>query len=46
VGSRLAFLLVDVAGVALTAPWHRRPAGVGDGHRDDDRTEPAPTAAR
>jgi uncharacterized membrane protein YbhN (UPF0104 family) len=48
VGSRLAFLLVDVAGVALTAPWHRRPAGtdVGDGHRDGDRTEPAPTAAR
>jgi hypothetical protein len=26
VGSRLAFLLVDVAGVALTAPWHRRTA--------------------
>ena len=25
VGSRLAFLLVDVGGAALTAPWHRRP---------------------
>ena len=25
IGSRLAFLLVDVAGVAATAPWHRRP---------------------
>jgi uncharacterized membrane protein YbhN (UPF0104 family) len=24
IGSRLAFLVVDVAGVALTAPWHRR----------------------
>lgn len=24
IGSRLAFLLVDVLGVALTAPWHRR----------------------
>lgn len=24
IGSRLVFLLVDVAGVALTAPWHRR----------------------
>jgi uncharacterized membrane protein YbhN (UPF0104 family) len=24
VGSRLAFLVVDVAGVVLTAPWHRR----------------------
>jgi glycosyltransferase 2 family protein len=48
VGSRLAFLLVDVAGVALTAPWHRRTTGVDDrdGHRDGDRTEPAPTAAR
>jgi hypothetical protein len=48
IGSRLAFLIVDVAGVALTAPWHRRTAGVDDrdGHRDGDRTEPAPTAAR
>lgn len=27
VGSRLAFLLADVAGVLLTAPWHRSPAG-------------------
>jgi uncharacterized membrane protein YbhN (UPF0104 family) len=26
VGSRLAFLLVDVAGAVLTAPWHRRSA--------------------
>jgi hypothetical protein len=26
VGSRLAFLLADVAGLALTAPWHRRSA--------------------
>ena len=26
VGSRLAFLLIDVAGAALTAPWHRRSA--------------------
>jgi glycosyltransferase 2 family protein len=39
VGSRLAFLLVDVAGAVLTAPWHRRSAvaapraghGTGDG---------------
>jgi hypothetical protein len=36
VGSRLAFLLVDVAGLALTAPWHRRS---GQGER-----EPAPVA--
>jgi len=28
VGSRLAFLLVDVAGAALTAPWHRRSRAV------------------
>jgi hypothetical protein len=28
VGSRLAFLLVDVAGAALTVPWHRRRRGV------------------
>jgi hypothetical protein len=27
IGSRLAFLLVDVAGAALTAPWHRTGAG-------------------
>ncbi len=27
VGSRLVFLLADVLGLALTAPWHRRPAG-------------------
>jgi hypothetical protein len=26
VGSRLAFLIVDVVGVALSAPWHRRRA--------------------
>lgn len=25
VGSRLAFLVVDVAGVVLTVPWHRHP---------------------
>jgi uncharacterized membrane protein YbhN (UPF0104 family) len=34
IGSRLAFLVVDVAGAALTAPWHRVPAGA-----------PAPTQA-
>ena len=27
VGSRLVFLLADVLGLALTAPWHRRPVG-------------------
>ena len=27
VGSRLVFLLADVLGLALTAPWHRRPTG-------------------
>lgn len=27
IGSRLAFLLVDVVGLAVTAPWHRRPSG-------------------
>jgi uncharacterized membrane protein YbhN (UPF0104 family) len=27
IGSRLVFLTVDVAGVALTAPWHRRSGG-------------------
>jgi len=26
IGSRLVFLLADVLGVALTAPWHRRSA--------------------
>jgi hypothetical protein len=26
IGSRLAFLVVDVTGLALTAPWHRRSA--------------------
>jgi uncharacterized membrane protein YbhN (UPF0104 family) len=26
IGSRLAFVVVDVAGLAVTAPWHRRPA--------------------
>ncbi|HEX6238391.1 MAG TPA: lysylphosphatidylglycerol synthase transmembrane domain-containing protein [Acidimicrobiales bacterium] len=29
VGSRLAFLLVDAGGAALTAPWHRRPPASG-----------------
>jgi glycosyltransferase 2 family protein len=27
IGSRLAFLLVDVAGAVLTSPWHRRAGG-------------------
>jgi uncharacterized membrane protein YbhN (UPF0104 family) len=27
IGSRLAFLVVDVAGLALTSPWHRRTTG-------------------
>jgi hypothetical protein len=26
IGTRLAFMVVDVAGLALTAPWHRRAA--------------------
>ncbi|MBN2623436.1 MAG: flippase-like domain-containing protein [Acidimicrobiales bacterium] len=30
VGSRLAFLVVDVAGAAITAPWHRRDAAVDE----------------
>jgi uncharacterized membrane protein YbhN (UPF0104 family) len=34
IGSRLVFLLVDVAGVALSAPWHRR-------GRTGTRREPA-----
>lgn len=38
VGSRLAFLLVDVGGAALTAPWHRRP-------RVDRTTGPGPAGA-
>jgi uncharacterized membrane protein YbhN (UPF0104 family) len=29
IGSRLAFLLVDVAGLALTSPWHRGTATTG-----------------
>lgn len=36
VGSRLAFLVVDVAGAAITAPWHRRDAAV-----DERTTTPA-----
>lgn len=28
IGSRLAFLVVDILGAALTAPWHRRAAAV------------------
>jgi uncharacterized membrane protein YbhN (UPF0104 family) len=34
IGSRLAFLVVDVAGVALTSPWHRRRPAASDGEGD------------
>jgi uncharacterized membrane protein YbhN (UPF0104 family) len=40
IASRLVFLTVDVTGVALTAPWHRRrPGGAGStGSGDDAQT--------
>ena len=42
IGSRLAFLLVDVAGAALTAPWHR--SGAGD--RQDQASSTVSSARR
>lgn len=45
VGSRLAFLLVDVAGVALTAPWHRRTAAGGRKPAASSSSAPTPAPA-
>lgn len=39
IGTRLIFLVVDVAGVALTGPWHR------DGRTPPDRTAEGETTA-
>jgi uncharacterized membrane protein YbhN (UPF0104 family) len=42
IGSRLVFLTVDVAGAALTVPWHRRRGGLGAA---TDATEPQTSAS-
>jgi hypothetical protein len=41
IGSRLCFLLVDVAGAAVTAPWHR---GAGPPPEPSEPEEPAQTS--
>jgi uncharacterized membrane protein YbhN (UPF0104 family) len=46
IGSRLAFLLVDVAGLALTAPWHRRTAAPTADPVPGADPGPVPTADR
>ena len=43
IGSRLVFLVADVLGVALTAPWHRRPAGTQPTERSEPTERPAPS---
>ncbi|HEX6236665.1 MAG TPA: lysylphosphatidylglycerol synthase transmembrane domain-containing protein [Acidimicrobiales bacterium] len=44
VGGRLVFLLVDVGGALVTAPWHRRP-GEGVGGEPPPGAHPAPDTA-
>ena len=47
IGSRLCFLLVDVAGAAVTAPWHRgagRPPEPAEPAEPSDPAEPAQTS--
>lgn len=51
IGSRLAFLVVDAAGAALTVPWHRRAAAgeqvsVDNGPRPAVEPRPGGQAAR